>query len=119
MAPAQDPVDIEARDVDAEAAAFVGLDGGDDLAPAMEGIEPSPAPVGGEIADKTAIGVLDLDGGERNGIFDPGDRILLDDASADTPKEEQFGIDTPLQSFGKVGNAVADQFLGVDLGQRR
>src|SRR5439155_19554263 len=92
-APAQDPVDLEARDPDAEVAALVGDDLRQLLGPAADREEPGVEPALGEVAPEVAVGVEDVHGRGRDRIRYPGVRVGLDHAPADPPEEQPLRVD--------------------------
>ena len=57
LAPAQDPLDLEPGDPDAEVPALIGDDGREQLLTAAEGEEPSPRPGLGEVPPEVAFAV--------------------------------------------------------------
>ncbi len=56
-----------------------------------------------------------MHGGERNRLVLTTYGIPSYDLSADTAKEEQLGIDLPLQRFGKLCDVAAFDLLGRDV----
>ena len=117
-APPQDPLDLEARDPDAEVAALVGDDLRQLLGPAAHGEEPRIEPALGEVAPEVALGVEHVHGRERHGIRDAADRVSLDDAAADAAEEEPLRVDRPLQLLGDRGDRLALQLVRLEAGER-
>ncbi len=87
-APAQDPVDLEARNPHAEATTFVGGRRRDDLAVTVEREQPSPRVRCGEVAQEVAVGILHVNGGEGHRARDARHGIGLDHLAAHATEQE-------------------------------
>ncbi len=118
QAPAQDPVDVEAWDPDAEVAAGVGLRRADLLAPPAPGQEPAVRPASREVAEQVHVRVPDVDGRPRHAPGVSRHGVRPDDPTADPAEEEQGRIDLEVDLLRDLRDAAAGERLGGDVGQR-
>ena len=116
-APAQDPVDLEARDPDAEVAALVGDDLRQLLGAAADREEPGVEPALGEVAPEVAVGVEHVHGRVRDRIRDPAVRVGLDHTAADAPEEQPLRVDRPLQLLGDRRDRLALDLVRLEAGE--
>ena len=97
-----------------------GVGGGrrDELGLAPEREEPRVPRLEREVGEEVAVGVVDVDGRERDRVVVAADRVGLDDRAAHALEQEPPRVDDPAQRLRELRDRLALDLLLVDAAQR-